>query len=438
MNIKGKTLACAALFTAFAAGGCACNAEEEEKLVVWVSESDKDFANEVAAEFVKQVETPVRIVVEAQGENDVATRVLKDVEKAADVYSFVNDQLPKLVGGDALAKIAGARYTRLQQSNEKQAVTAATLSAKDEDCAYGFPYTDNTFFLYYDKSKLTAEDVATFDGILAKCGKDKQFAFPLADGWYSTSFYFGAGLSYAVTYDNNLAEQTISTDFGSEKGVAVTEAIWSYAQNAGFKGDANDSKITAGFADGSVIAAATGIWNRTAIEGALKENFAAAKLPSFTLTQNGSTAQTSLRPFAGYKLMGVNNYSKRKILAMDFAEFYTNAQNQWKHYEARGFVPTNIEAKSGERLQGDVCAKAITAQLLCSKTQVDVPSTLWLPMEGLGSAMLTGVQSGSFNVRAQLKACVDGIQKSAKSGAADGKVVDKTQKQAFIAAGEGV
>ena len=113
--------------------------------------------------------------------------------------------------------------------------------------------------------------------------------------------------------------------------------------------------------------------------------------------------------------MGVNNYSKNKTDAMDFAEFYTNKENQIKHFEERGFVPTDESARADERVKSDVCAKAITAQLSHSKTQKDVPSTLWVPMEGLGSAMVTGAQSGNFNLKEQLAACVAAIEKKSNS-----------------------
>ena len=109
--------------------------------------------------------------------------------------------------------------------------------------------------------------------------------------------------------------------------------------------------------------------------------------------------------------MGVNNYAKNKTDAMDFAESYTNKANQIKHFEERGYVPTNVEARADEKIQSDVCAKAITQQLQFSKTQKDVPSTLWVPMEGLGNAMITGAQSGNFDLTAQLKACVNAIEK---------------------------
>lgn len=79
----------------------------------------------------------------------------------------------------------------------------------------------------------------------------------------------------------------------------------------------------------------------------------------------------------------------------------------------RGFVPTDETARQDEKIQTDVCAKAITEQLAYSKTQKEVPSTLWIPMEGLGNAMITGKQSGSFDIVGQLRACVNAIEKNA-------------------------
>ena len=346
----------------------------------------------------------------------MATRVLNDVEAAADVYSCLNDQLSKLLNGDALAQIAGERLERVKSANSEDSIDSVTATVKGVDGVYGMPYTDNTFFLYYNKSVLTETDVQSIDGILAKCTGNKKFAYPMKDGWYTSAFYFGKGLGYEVTYDENLAETSITCDFDNETGVAVTQAMWELAKDSRVKADADDSKITAGFNDGSIIAAASGTWNRTTIEGYLGENFAAAKLPTYTFNKGTNPEQVQLVAFAGYKLMGVNNYSKNKTDAMDFAEFYTNKENQIKHFEARGFVPTDEEARADEKVQSDVCAKAITSQLAYSKTQKGVPSTLWVPMEGLGAAMITGAQNGNFNLANQLKACVDAIEKNAKAG----------------------
>ncbi|MBE7086218.1 MAG: extracellular solute-binding protein [Clostridiales bacterium] len=412
IKIACGAMACLALF-----GAVGCRNEKDTdtiKLTVWVSEADKTFANSVAEEFkAKNPDKKYQFTIDVQGENDVATRILNDVENAADVFSYANDQLSKLINGDALAKIAGDRLNRLKEANSQSSMDSATIMANGVEGVYGMPYTDNTFFLYYNKSVFTEQDVASIDGILSKCANGKQFAFPMTDGWYTTSFYFGKGLGYEVVYNDNLAETSITCDFDNETGVAVTESMWNYVKDSRMKADANDSKITAGFNDGSIVAAVSGIWNRKAIEESLGTNFAAAKLPTYTFNK-GKTGeeQVQLVSFAGYKLMGVNNYSKHKTDAMEFAEFYTNKENQVKHFQDRGFVPTNVEARADNKVQSDVCSKAITEQLKYSKIQKEVPSTLWVPMEGLGSAMVTAAQGGNFDLKAQLKACVDAIEKT--------------------------
>ena len=351
-------------------------------------------------------------VIDYQGENDIATRILKDVENAADVFSFSNDQLTKLVNGDALSRLGGEVLEDALDDIDAKAMDSATVKKDGKDQVYGLPYTDNTFFLYYDKSVLSEEDVRSLDGILSKCTAQKQFAMPFNDGWYSTSFYFGKDLGYSVTYDNDFAETKIECDFDNEIGERVTQSMWELAQDKRVKADANDSKITAGFNDGSIVAATTGIWNRTAIEKYLGDNFAVAKLPTYTFDKGKETEeQVQLVSFAGYKLLGVNNYSKQKPEAIKFARFCTEEESQIKRFELRGYLPTDEDAREDTRVKSDVCARAISAQLAHSKAQKNVPSTLWVPMEGLGNAMITGIASGNFDVKQQLQACVSAIKK---------------------------
>ena len=207
------------------------------------------------------------------------------------MYSFPNDQIAKLVNGDALSRFGGETLNEIKNSIDPKAMESATATVDGQDWVYGIPYTDNTFFLYYDKSVLTEEDVQSLDGILAKCSSNKQFAMPFTDGWYSTSFYFGKGLGYEVTYDKNLAETSIVCDFDNETGKQVTRAMWALARDPRVKADANDSKITAGFNDKSIVAATTGIWNRKAIESYLGENFGVAKLPTYTFNADTGTPE---------------------------------------------------------------------------------------------------------------------------------------------------
>ena len=213
---------------------------------------------------------------------------------------------------------------------------------------------------------------------------------PLNDGWYNSSFYFAENLGYSVTYDDALGEKSITCDFDSEVGQTVTSALWDYVKNPGVKADADDSKILAGFQDGSIAAAVTGIWNKNSILEYLGDNMGVAKLPTYTIKRGtANEKQNQLVSFAGYKLMGVSNYSKNKAEAMKFAQFYTSEEMQLLHYQYRGFVPTNVNAKANKALEGDACAAAITAQLVYSKPQKSVPSTLWTPMQGVGDSMIS-------------------------------------------------
>ena len=414
---KSGFLLFAGLMSASSLVGCASKSGGNKiVLTVWCSESDLAFAKKVAESFKEEhadADYDFRFAV--QGENDIATKILNDVETAPDVFSFPSDQISKLINGDALARIGGDRLNKIKAANSEKSIDSATVTYKGESHTYAFPYTDNTFFLYYNKSVLNENDVKSLDGILAKCSTSKKFAMPLNDGWYNTSFYFGDGLGYAVTYDDSFAETKITCDFDSEKGKTVTKALWEIVADKRVMADADDSKISAGLSDGSVVAAVSGIWNKTVFGGYLGENFGVTKLPTYTLNKGvAGERQVQLVSFAGYKLFGVGQYSKNKAAAMEFADYYTNKETQLKRFEERGFVPTNTEAKNDARVQADPCAKAITLQLEHSKTQKDVPSTLWTPMQGLGNAMITAATTGSaFNLEKELAAYVNAIEKNA-------------------------
>ena len=114
---KAVRATCGVMALVAAFGFVGCKKKEGAgaiKLTVWVSEADRAFANSVVEDFkAKNPDKQYQFVIDIQGENDVSTRVLNDVENAADVFSCVNDQVPKLINGDALARIAGERLNRV-------------------------------------------------------------------------------------------------------------------------------------------------------------------------------------------------------------------------------------------------------------------------------------------------------------------------------------
>ena len=135
---------------------------------LWCSETEeyqtvmKKLCDDFAAQYP---DVDFNITLGAVSEADMKDRVLEDVEAAADVFVFPDDQLEALVKAGALNEVA-AQYT--YDMNETD--TAATVEAGQYDGKqYGYPFTaSNGYFLYYDKNQLSDEDVASWEALTAK------------------------------------------------------------------------------------------------------------------------------------------------------------------------------------------------------------------------------------------------------------------------------
>lgn len=387
----------------------------EITLQVWGAEEDQAFLKEVAAAY--QAANPDKtydFLFGKQSESDAADKLLNDIETGADVFAFASDQLNKLIRGSALARLGGDVLKSVQDNNTSDSVEACSVTIGGEKRTYAMPFTDNTFYLYYDKREFDENDLKTLDSILAKCTKDKQFAYPMEDSWYLSAFYFGKGLGYNVVYNDNLGEDSITCDFDCADGLAVTNAVFNYVKDERMNPQSNDSVLVAGFKSGKIIAGASGLWNVKALKDAIgEENLGYAPLPTYTL--NGE--QVQMRPFAGYKCIGVNRLSANLAEAQKFALFLTNYDNQVKRFETRGYSPTNKEAMNLDKIKNDACVKAIQQQLPFCKPQAGVPTTFWSPIQGLGTAMVNGInpktEAEAFDAQTQLTAAINQIIKAA-------------------------
>ena len=202
-------------------------------LRMWGAEEDQDFLKQMAESFSEEYADVADITVEVgvESESTAKDTVLTDVEAAADVYSFASDQLPDLVNAGALQSIddmdealqayAGKSVADIEEANTADSVEACTYN----DTLYAFPRTaDNGYFLFYDSNVLSAEDVATWDTMLAKADEaGKKVGMTLASGWYNASFFYSAGFTTGLNDDGST-----SMDWNGEAdytGVEVTQAM---------------------------------------------------------------------------------------------------------------------------------------------------------------------------------------------------------------------
>lgn len=389
------------VFIASCNNKCKNNTSNKITLTIWGAEEDQAMLKEMCNDFAKaNKDKEYQFLFGVEGEGDMADKVLNDVTAGPDVYSFASDQINKLYAGGALARVGGENEKLVKELNTSGSVDAATVTVNNEFALYAYPSTgDNCYFLYYDKSIYKDEEsISTLDNILS-LAKDagKKFHFRLNDdGWYLSSFFFAKpSLKYNVTYSSSLVEEKVEINFDSDDGLEVMKALRTYLSNDAMVAQTDDSKIIAAFTKDtngkrSASAAVSGTWNAKTIKELLGDDFGVAKLP----TANIGGTQTQLSGFMGYKLIGVNGYSKNKAEAHKLALWLTNEQNQLKRYEVRGFAPTNKKVAENELIKNDQVMSAVIAQSQYNRTQKGVPSNYWTPMASLITPIITAKDQG--------------------------------------------
>ncbi|MBQ8319669.1 MAG: extracellular solute-binding protein [Clostridia bacterium] len=383
------------LFAALSLGACRGMPEESGggsgetvKLTLWGPTEHQKMLGEMVETFKKEnAGTRYEITLAVVSEADAYKTIGTDVSAGADVYAFANDQINNLYHAGALAKLGGNHLEKMLEENGEGAVNAAKIA----DGYYGYPFTaDNGYFLYYDKSVVSSPD--TLEGLLSDLGaKNKKLVIDLDEPWYTSGFFFGTGCRYEVTYGDNGKESAVTCDFDDPvKGVAAGKAMIALNAHDAFL-NGGDDELKAGFAGGSVGAAVSGTWNAEAIENALGENYAAAKLPTFTV--DGQTYQLS--SFAGYKLYGVNPTSKYLAHAHRLAAFLSGEEMQLKRFEDVAAGPSNVNAAKSEKVQANVALAALSAQGQFAVAQTAVPTNFFNAVEAFGVELTAGKVTAS-------------------------------------------
>lgn len=392
-----------------AAGGSAAQTtasgeKQDVALTVWGAEEDQTMLAEMIEAFKTAYADRANFTIELGVESEATCKdtILTDVEAAADVFAFADDQLNELVAAGALQEITLNPESVIEACGgaDSGSVSAASKDGK----LYAYPMTaDNGYFMFYNKEYFTEEDVKTMDGMLAKAADaGKYVTMQLNEGWYLYSFFKGAGLSLELLEDglNNSCNWN-ATDTPIT-GVDVTEGILEIAKNPGFM-SMDDASFVSGLKDGTVIAGISGTWNAAVAEEAWGENYAACKLPTYTCAGQ----QVQMSSFAGYKLIGVNAYSDNAGWAMMLGEWLTNYDNQVTRFETRGLGPANVEAAASEAVQASPAIAALAAQSVYATVQ-RIGNSYWAPVQTFGAIMAAGNQDGT-DLQTLLDNMVEGI-----------------------------
>ena len=362
--------------------GCGKKAEKMT-LKVWGPNEDQataeSFLPVACAKFNEaHPEWDIEFVFEVCAEGDAGTMVTKDPSAAADVYMFANDQLGTLMQANAIARLGGDALAQVQADNSETMVASVTSG----EGVYGVPFTGNTWFMYYDASVYTAEDIKSLDAMMAKA----PVAFPVTNTWYMPAFFFANG----GTMFGDGTDGTAGITFGGEAGAAATM----YVANALAAGTMIDDAGGAGMdalRNGKVSALFSGTWDASNVKDALGDNYAAAQLPCITI----DGAEKQMMSFSGSKAFAVNPNSQHMEAAVALAAWLGSAEMQELHFDLRNgeVIPCATSLLANEKFAQNPAAVAQNDTIAnTSKLQPSIPEmgAYWGNAESLGKALANG------------------------------------------------
>ncbi len=389
-------LICGALAASSVAGLTACGNNGLE-LTVWGSAAQQETLKQMVAKFEEaNPETKYNIKVGICEEDMAVSNIAPDPSAAADVFCYSNDQLVPLLRVGALAKLGGIFLDNVKAENSEESVASGSIAyGTADEKVYGYPYaSDNGYFMFYDKSVITDEQVGSLESIISVCEtKNKKIAWAVDVPWYTAGWFFAFGCDYSVEYDynDNYKEKNIEISLNNEGGINSCKAMSKLTSSKAFSGKSTDNeKIITGFTTKSTAVAVSGTWNAPQIKKILGENYGVCKLP--TVNVNGQDVQLS--SFKGYKLFGVNPHSGDKIVeAHKLAAFLSSEAMQAERFEKHMVGPTNNAAANA--VKDDVTFAALNAQKQFAKEQTSVPSSFWEPLKGVGLNIIDGLLSES-------------------------------------------
>ena len=361
-------------------------------LTLWGAEEDQDFLKDVVSKFeAAYSDQKFDIQIGVESESTAKDTVLKDIEAAADVYSFASDQLADLVRagaltciddvGEALSK-GGKTLDDVKAEHADGAIDAASVDGK----MYAFPTSQgNSYIMFYDSSVVSAEQAENWDTLLAAAGKaGKKVGMTFNSGWYNASFFYGAGFTTGLNADGTSTMDWNGTSSSGYKGTDVVKAMLDITSDTAFK-PIPDGKISDNIKSGDYCAVVSGTWDVGVAQDTWGDGYAAIKLPTFTIGSD----KVQMHPAYGYKLEAVNAYSKNAGWATLLAEYISNEESQAAHFASAVQIPTNKKALEDPSIDENAAVTAILSEAEFGVVQ-EVGGKFWDPAKTFGEMIAKG------------------------------------------------
>lgn len=380
--------------------GGAGGGAQDVKLKVWVPEEELTLMQQLADSFnAAHPEYNFSVELAVEGIDEANSLLKTDADSAADIFQVASGGIPELSQKGLLLPLV--------YDTSEYAEGAITAVTGDDGLIYAVPFSPNTFFMYYNSSMFTEDEVKSLETMLAKdLGGNVTYnvAFPINGSWYIESFFFAAG----CTLFGADGKDPTSMDWNNANGLTAGKYIIDLMKNPKFIDDADGIGMSL-LREGKVGAIFTGTWDATNVQEALGENYAAAKLPTINLA--GSDCQ--LRNFGDYKTYAVKSNTAYPKAAQEFAAYICNAESQLARYESEGVSPCISSLADDPAISSDVATAALVAQSEYYYPQPNIPqmNEYWTPASALCSGFVNG-EITEANLQAQLDALVEAVTSS--------------------------
>lgn len=376
-------------------------------LKIWGPQQEQNFLFDAANRYQSLYPNlAIDFEIAAVSEVELKGFLTLDIPSGADVFSFLDDQLPGLVRAGGLAKVQEFK-TSVSTRNIPWTVDVASY----ENELYAYPYTaDNGIYMFYDKRYISEAEMGSLDTILAKAESlNSKINMDQMGGWGMTSWFIP---------ENTLAwdGQTQTITWNSQNGIEAAQAMMSYyATNLMLDTNALIPTLflenNAGRIESGIIAAVSGYWQAPDITNILGEHMGTIKMPTY---RNPAGETHQFGSMVGARLVGVNPFSQNPAQAHAFANWLTSEVNQTIKAKQLKIAPSNLASISDEEIQQIGPIQALSAQGNYGLPQAKaVSSYFWNPADAFAKAIIneakgidakveiarnTAIQNGSLNI----------------------------------------
>lgn len=372
---------------------------EKVNLKVWCPEEEMEMTQQLAETFqAAHPEYEITWDIAVVGIDESAANLTTDADSAADVFHIPSGSIAELTEAGYLLPIA-YDLENIKSMYGQGAIEAATK----DDMMYGVPYTPNSWFMYYNTSLFTEDEVKSLETMMAKdLGADTyNFSCTISNSWYIEAFFYAAGCQL---FGPDGTDPNVCT-WNDANGLAAGNYIIELAQNPKYVED-KDGIAGALFKEGKLGALCSGTWVYPDFKEALGENLGAVALP--TININGADAHLS--NFADYKLMAVKSNTAHPLAAQQFAQWLANEEAQLIRYKEAGAVPSCLSLQENPELSSDVATIALISQTEYATPQPAISQigAYWTPAQALGEGIING-EITAANLQEKLDQCATAI-----------------------------